>query len=154
VPFLAPALLLAGMYVFAPGLAIAKRTGLSAIINFVGAVMNTILNFLLIPGLGIRGAGLATLSSAAFVFAAYMVTSQATYHVPHEWRRLAAGTAVTVAAFLVGETLGPPSWQGVIVKGLIFAGVAVALVLAGLVRRDEIGQGTGLARRLLTRSGG
>ena len=60
VPLLAPALLLSSMYVFAPGLAIAKRTGPIAAIHISSALLNTALNLTLIPLLGISGAALAT----------------------------------------------------------------------------------------------
>ena len=83
VPLLAPAVLIASMYIFAPGLAIQKRTGSIALLNVGQAVLNLALNVLLIPILGIAGAALATLLGASAAFAGYMVMSQQTYHVPH-----------------------------------------------------------------------
>lgn len=99
VPLLAPALVLSGMYVLAPGLAIARRTGWIALVSVGGALLNTILNLLFIPVLGIQGAALATFTGAASMFAAYMILSQRLYPVPHRWGPLALGTAGIMAIF-------------------------------------------------------
>lgn len=103
VPILAPALILSGMYVLAPGLAIAKRTGSIALISIAVAILNTVLNLLLIPILGITGAALATLLGSASMFAAYMIISQRLYPVPHAWTPLALATAGTVGVFVVTQ---------------------------------------------------
>jgi O-antigen/teichoic acid export membrane protein len=105
VPFLAPAVLLAGMYVFAPGLAIEKRTSRIALINIVQAALGLGLNILLIPILGIQGAAIATLISAAAGFAAYMITSQRSYAVPHRWVPLGLAAAATTGLFVVTRPL-------------------------------------------------
>jgi O-antigen/teichoic acid export membrane protein len=151
VPYLAPALLLSGMYVLAPGLAIAKRTSLTAAINLAGALMNTLLNYLLIPMLGIRGAAVATLLSATTVFGAYMITSQATYPVPHRWPQLAGATAITVGAYLLGSALHLPWWPGIVAKALLIGLVCVAFVAIGVVRKEELRSATSLMRSVLAR---
>src|SRR5690606_13112265 len=68
VPFLALAALFANMYIFAPGLGIAKKTGMIAGINIICAVLNAILNYALIPHLGIVGAAVATLFASFCAF--------------------------------------------------------------------------------------
>ena len=60
IPLLGAATLLSNMYIFAPGLFIAKKTSHIAGINIFTATLNICLNFLLIPHLGINGAALAT----------------------------------------------------------------------------------------------
>ena len=100
VPLLAPALVLSGMYVLAPGLAIAKRTGSIAIVSVAGALLNTALNLLFIPAFGIVGAALATFLGAGSMFSAYMILSQRLYPVPHRWGPLALAAAGTAAIFL------------------------------------------------------
>lgn len=153
VPFLAPALLLSGMYVFAPGLAIAKRTSLTAAIHLAGALMNTILNYLLIPLLGIRGAAVATLLSAATVFGGYMVTSQATYPVPHRWPQLASAIAIAAGAYLLGSEIHLSWWPGIVAKALLIGLVCVAFVAIGVVRREELRSAISLMRSVLPRRG-
>ncbi len=98
VVYLVPAILLANMYIFAPGIGIAKKTHFLIWINVGGALLNAALNYFLIPALGIAGAGLATLMGYLAVFTAYMLLSQKFYAVPHQWRIISV--AVVFAAVL------------------------------------------------------
>lgn len=116
VPLLAPALLLSAMYVFAPGLGIAKRSGTQALITLAGAGLNTVLNFVMIPVWGIVGAAAATLTSAALIFAAYMIASQRLYFVPHAWGRLAMAAVAAAVLCVAGTALPLPSGPGLILK--------------------------------------
>lgn len=102
VPFLVSATFLAGLYVFAPGPMIVGRTRVYAIVNVAAGLLNLGLAFLLVPSLGIRGAGIATLVSSIVVFVATMAVSQRLYPVPHQWWRLGAGA--TAAAAIVIAT--------------------------------------------------
>jgi O-antigen/teichoic acid export membrane protein len=138
VPFLSAAILLSTMYVFAPGLAIAKRTGFTSVLSIGGAVANTILNFALIPVLGIIGAALATLIANAAVFAGYMVTSQRIYPVPHRWGPLALAVVVAAAAYGVSTLAGDPSVTSFLLKAGIIVATAAAMVAIGLVRVHEV----------------
>ncbi len=138
VPLLTPALLLAGMYIFAPGLAIAKRTGIMAGVNFAGAAVNTVLNLALVPAMGIAGAASATLVSQSLVFGIQMVFSQRLYPVPHDWRRLGFAVAGVVVAYLIGSVIDLGWWPTIGVK-LVIVGLVVAwFVWLGLVDRSEL----------------
>jgi O-antigen/teichoic acid export membrane protein len=131
VPILAPALLLSNMYVFAPGLSIERRTGLIALINVAGAIAIAVLNLVLIPVLGILGSAVADLLGAAAVFTTYLVFSQRTYPVPHDWRALGlalAGTAVAIGAGSLVRTVP-----------VVNVAVAVALVLLALIWETRLG---------------
>jgi Na+-driven multidrug efflux pump len=86
------------MYIFMPGMDIAKKTkGISAI-NITAGLINIPLNFLLIPYLGIMGAALATLCSSLLMFALYAYFSQKLYFVPHNWGRIIPAILVSVVA--------------------------------------------------------
>lgn len=138
VPLLAPAILLANMYVFMPGLAIAKQTRTIGIITISGAVLNTTLNFALIPLLGVSGAALATLISASVVFLMYVRASQRTYPVPHRWAPFAvamAGYAVLVA---VGVWLEPMTVVATVAKLTLIVALFALVVATGLVRPSEL----------------
>jgi O-antigen/teichoic acid export membrane protein len=147
VPYLVLQALLFGAYVFAPGLSIVRRTRVIALISVSAGLINLGLAFALVPSLGIRGAGIATLVSSVWFFAWNMAGSQRTYLVPHRWGRLAGalGVAVTVVAAVRsllpqgGEhalALGPLAAKGAITLG------AAALIMALLVERQELVAGS------------
>jgi len=135
---LAPSLLLASLYVFAPGLPLAQRTGLILAINALGAGLNTGLNLLLIPRLGIAGAAAATLCGNAVVFALTMAWSQRLYPVPHAWRSLAAALLLSLALAVALTWMPAPG----VLPQLAMTVAALALLLAaetrcGLLRRED-----------------
>jgi O-antigen/teichoic acid export membrane protein len=136
--YLVPAVLFAQMYIFAPGIAVAKKTHLVLWINLGGAILNACFNWWLIPVLGIVGAGLATMLGYFCMFGAYMWFSQRLYPVPHDWRRLAA--AVCIAGLLVALL---PTGRGVDVarwalNGFAVAAMAAMIMVLGLVVPGEI----------------
>lgn len=140
VALLAPAMLLPTMYVFAPGLFIAKKTRSQALVIGFGALFNTILNFVLIPFLGTAGAALATLLSALTAFAVFMVLSQREYRVPHEWRTVALASAGCVATIAVAAAVpfsGIHDVRGIAAHVLLAAVTAVWLPLL-LLGADEL----------------
>ena len=147
--YLVPAVLLSNMYIFAPGIGIAKKTYVTVWINIGGALLNITLNYMLIPILGIIGAGLATLMSSLSVFVAYMIISQKLYSVPHQWRYFVA--VATLAAIL--------GWFGARFDGADFVRWGLNLTLIaffsfvcmniGLIRIHELRQGALLMRDIL-----
>jgi O-antigen/teichoic acid export membrane protein len=141
IPLLVPATLLANMYVFAPGLALAHRTGMIALLNIGAAILNTVLNLLLIPILGTVGAALATLVSAGCLFLGYLIPSQRLFPAPHDWRSLFVGTAVALAAVAVGQALLPAGPLGFALRVGVLALVGAGLVGAGLIHPSELAAG-------------
>ena len=94
VPFLAFAAILSQIYIFSPGLALAKKTRLIAAIYIGGAILNVALNLALIPFMGILGAALATCLSAALTAAVYLHVSQRDYAIPFRGVRIVAALAI------------------------------------------------------------
>jgi O-antigen/teichoic acid export membrane protein len=92
------------------------------VIMLFTALENVILNFALIPSMGVRGASVATLISAATGFTVGMIASQRLYPVPHRWSRLAGALAATV--------LG---WVGSFAVDDMDVGLAAVLVLKGAI---------------------
>lgn len=137
VGWLTAALLLAGMYVFAPGLGLAKKTLQILAINVGGGVLNLLLNLLLIPRLGVAGAAYATLAAAAAVFAAYLVLSHRVYPVAHAWTRLALGVAAVGALAAIGARCTSGGAGGIGAKVAVLATAVPVLVGLGLVRLEE-----------------
>lgn len=150
--YLVPAILLANMYIFAPGIGIAKKTHFLIWINVGGALVNVALNYLLIPTLGIVGAGLATLLGYLSVFTVYMVLSQRLYTVPHQWRQISA--AVVLAAILawwVPQLIVSDMvrWG---VNALVLVVFAIVSVALALIRVSELRQGIMLIKERLCKS--
>lgn len=100
IPLLAAGILLSGMYVFAPGLWLARRTGWMLWINLVTAALAIGLNLAFIPLWGILGAALATLTAGLANFLGFFVANQLTYHLPVPYGRLllAAGLCALLSA--------------------------------------------------------
>jgi O-antigen/teichoic acid export membrane protein len=152
--YLVPAILLAQMYIFAPGISIARKTHLILWVNVLGAIVNTALNWLLIPLMGLIGAALATMLGYLCVFSAYMILSQRFYHVPHQWGRIAVAALI---AFLLAAIVPNLPLQDVsrwIVSLLSLAFLLGIIVSVGLLRPEELrrvgqvirGQFTSLSR--------
>jgi O-antigen/teichoic acid export membrane protein len=91
IPWLAAGTLLSGMYVFMPGLWLARKTYLTLAINVASAVVAVALAAVLVPTVGMVGAALATLAGGACNFLAMFVMSQRQYRLLVEWTRILAG---------------------------------------------------------------
>ncbi len=149
--YLVPALLLANMYIFAPGISIAKRTHYFIWINIGGAVLNFGLNAIFIPALGIVGAGIATASGYLAVFCIHMIISQRLYYVPHNWLSTLSCVVLAMAIALWLPTLDhDPHWRWWLnfFAILLFSGFMIA---AGLIRPSELRQGIQLVRNSIAR---
>lgn len=124
-PVLAVASLLTTLYIFAPGSFLEKRTGVVAGINLTAAGLNLVLNLILVPTLGIRGAALATCCAAAVAFNGFMMSSQWLYPVPHAWTRIGNAAALALVLIVVGIWLSSDQ------RGLQPELFAVKLLLIG-----------------------
>ncbi len=95
VAFLAPAMLLAQMYIFAPGIGIAKKTHYVLWVNLVSLFLSVVFNYIFIPVFGIEGAAFSTLLCNFFVFLAYVWLGQRLYYIPHRWSGLVMATIIS-----------------------------------------------------------
>jgi O-antigen/teichoic acid export membrane protein len=136
IPLLIPSVLLSGMYIFAPGLSIAKRGGAIALINLSVAAVNLLLNLALVPLFGTHGAALATLISALLGFGLYITLSQRYYLVPHRWHQLLAATIPVAGLLLLGITLErlAPSYALIFASKLLLLSSALPFIAWVLVR--------------------
>jgi O-antigen/teichoic acid export membrane protein len=108
----------AGYTVIAIGIGRARRTQYNWIVAGSAAVVNIVLNVLLVPPLGMMGAAIATIVAYIALFLGMWVNSQRVYPVAYQWRRVI--TAAVVAAALTGIAWGLD----------VPLGVAVALCVA------------------------
>lgn len=136
--FLVPAILLSNMYIFAPGMDISRKTHYILWINLAGAVSMTILNWLLIPFLGVIGAAVAKLLGYAGVFSTYMIISQRLYHVPHEWKTIIISLVISVCLVFGGCQMDIGIIGNIFIKVTLVVGAFVLFTLAGLFRWSEI----------------
>jgi O-antigen/teichoic acid export membrane protein len=88
------------------------RTEFNFPATIAGTITNVALNVLLLPSMGIVGAGVSLVASYAVVLVLMYVFTQRLFPVPYEWLRL--GQAVGLAALIVviGELLMPTSGFG------------------------------------------
>ena len=146
VVFLVPAILLGNMYIFSPGIGIAKKMHIIVWLNVLGGFMNVGLNYCLIPVYGIMGAATGTMLSCGAVFAAYTLIGQRFYPIPHNWFIIfaAVGLAALIASmFTLWPLPDPVRW---VVNVFVLIGFALLAPAIGLIRRDEIMSGWRLVR--------
>lgn len=138
VVFLVPAVFFGNMYIFSPGIGIAKKTYLIVWINVGGGLLNVLLNWLLIPELGMVGASVATMLSSILVWISYTVIGQRFYPIPHNWLKVFSAFALVgmLAAILpqMSQSEVLP-WELRVAAIIIFV---AALFLLGLIRRSEM----------------
>ncbi len=141
VAFLAPALLLSQMYIFAPGIAIAKKTHWQLGVTLLSALTSVVANWLLVPVWGIFGAAVATLLSALVFFFIWLLLSQQLYRVPYAWR----GCLLAVMVFAVCAVLGAVLDQralgmlpALILKSLLMMFLLVSVVAFRLLPMADI----------------
>jgi len=107
IPFLVLSVLFNKMYIFFPGLGIRKKTIIIAVINIGSAALNLILNFVLIPYLGISGAALATCISAFLYLLVYIIFSQKYYSIPYETKKIIASFVIVLLIILPFNFFAP-----------------------------------------------
>src|SRR4051795_667999 len=105
----------------------------------IGAlVTNVALNLLLVPSLGIVGAGLALVASHLVVLALMYVFTQRLFPVPYEWGRLLRVTLTVAALVGAAELLVPTSGAlGLLIRIALFAAYPVALLATGFFTPGE-----------------
>ncbi len=138
VVFLVPSVLLSQMYIFAPGIAISKKTHLFVLINFGGAILNTLFNWILIPRLGFVGAGIATCMGFACVFGAYMYYSQKFYYVPHNWKAIISVIVVAGILTAIGLHTHFPIHINILFNFALVLLMSCVFLFFGILRLEEI----------------
>ncbi|WP_129793622.1 lipopolysaccharide biosynthesis protein [Sphingosinicella sp. CPCC 101087] len=124
---LAPGLLFAQMYVFAPGFAIARRTMRQMWVSVASAGVAVAANFAFIQLWGITGAALATLLAGSVFLLLWFVFSQPLYRIPVRWANIALGA---LGGVLIGAAIANLPDLGL---ALTLAAKAAALGLAALL---------------------
>ena len=118
------------------GISLENRTRLFATAAWTTALVNILLNFVLIPRWGALGAGIATFLSYALLTCLYLFWSQRLHPIPLEKSKLAYSITLVVGATAAGIwPLSGEAWSvsGIIAKFAVLALVAAGGVLFGIV---------------------
>ncbi|WP_061239625.1 oligosaccharide flippase family protein [Ectopseudomonas composti] len=133
---LAPALLLSQMYIFAPGIAIAKKTLWQLWVTLLSAAASVAGNWVLVPLWGIWGAALATLLASSLFFFCWLSLSQRLYRIPYAWRALLLSSLGFVVCAGVGmqlEATGLALPLKLLLKSLLMCVLLALVVVCGLL---------------------
>ena len=133
----------------------AKVTIRNAPAALTGLIVNVALLALLVPPLGIAGAGLALAGAYVVMLVVMYALIRNLFPVAFEWGRLACFTLVAGGIAAAGELLLPTDGvTGFITRALALAAIPPALYLARFFRPGELLAARGLLRRAVPSAGG
>jgi O-antigen/teichoic acid export membrane protein len=113
-----------------------------------GLAANVVLLLLLVPPLGLAGAGLALCGAYVVMLGIMHLLTRRAFPVDFEWRRLAQLTLVMGGLAAAGElTLPTAGVVGFVSRAAVWAAIPLALLATGFAHRAELVQ----ARALLAR---
>ena len=126
----------------------AKVTGRNFPAAIAGLGANVALLLLLVPPLGLAGAGLALCGAYVVMLAVMHLLTRRAFPVAFEWRRLVQLTVVVGGLAAAGELLLPTSGLvGFVSRAVVWAAIPPALLATGFAHGAELAQ----ARALLAR---
>jgi O-antigen/teichoic acid export membrane protein len=104
-----------------------------------GLAANVALLALLVPPLGIAGAGVALCGAYVVMLAAMYALTRRLFPVAFEWARLGVLAAVAGGLTVVGELLLPTEGAaGLLSRAAVLAAIVPALAAAGFFRHGEL----------------
>jgi O-antigen/teichoic acid export membrane protein len=107
-PLAFAAALFGGYIVVVIGIGRARMTRSNWVITAAAAMLNVVLNLLLIPPFGMMGAAVATIGAYGVLFLGMAWRAQRVFPVPYQWRRVGTALAAAVGLTVVGRVLDPP----------------------------------------------
>jgi O-antigen/teichoic acid export membrane protein len=103
-----------------------------------GTIVNIALNLILLPTMGIVGAGVSLVASYAVVLVLMYVFTQRLFKVPYEWLRLAQAAGLAVVLVLAGELLLPTSgFWGLAGRTALWLAYPLLLWFSGFMNDEE-----------------
>jgi O-antigen/teichoic acid export membrane protein/glycosyltransferase involved in cell wall biosynthesis len=94
--------------VMAIGSGRARKTQWNWVIAALAAVVNVVLNVILIPPYGMIGAAIATVAAYVALFIGMVIYSQEVYYVDYQWRRVITAATAAVGLNVLGAVLNVP----------------------------------------------
>jgi len=114
------------------------RTEFNLPATLAALAANVVLNLVLVPPLGIVGAGLALVASYVVVLALMYVFTQRLFPVPYQWGRLLRVVLTSAALVAAGELLMPTSGAaGLLGRAALFVAYPLALFASGFFTPGE-----------------
>jgi O-antigen/teichoic acid export membrane protein len=98
----------AGYTVVAIGIGRARQTQLNWIVSGAAAVVNVVLNVLLIPPYGMIGAAISTAAAYLVLFLGMVLNSHRVYPVEYQWRRVLTLGGAAIGLTVLGSALDVP----------------------------------------------
>ena len=139
VPIILLAYLFNGLYVnFTAGIYIEEKTKYFVLVTGAGAIVNVIVNLILIPQLGIMGAALATLASYVVMAVGLFIVSQKFYKIDYEYLKIIKIFFIIFAAGILYFYLYYIGALNIGIKFLIFFGFISSLFVFRIINKDEI----------------
>lgn len=116
------------------------RTEFNFPATLAALAVNVVLNLVLVPPLGIVGAGLALVASYLVVVALMYGFTQRLFPVPYEWMRLARVVLVSAALVGLGELLLPTDGlDGLAGRAVLWLAYPLVLLATGFFSAEERG---------------
>ncbi len=115
----------------------------------IGLAANVILLLLLVPPLGLAGAGIALCGAYVFMLGFMHLLTRRQFAVQFEWLRLAKLAVVMGGLAALGDVLLPTSGAvGLLARLAVLAAIGPALLASGFIHEAELRQAGRLLRRL------
>lgn len=138
-PLAIAAVFSASIQVTALGISISRNTKYIVINTIITAILNTLLNFLLIPKYGMVGAGWSTAISYFFLTSLYLATSQRFIPFPIVWDKIIKLAVITGVVIFLSPTFWHYGfWLNFIIKIIEISTYLILLYLLGVIEKNEI----------------
>ena len=150
-PWLALGWALYGLYlIFVVISGRARRTRRNLPAAFAGLAVNVAALLVLVPAIGIAGAGIALVLAYVVMIGVIYALTRSLFTVGFEWGRLGRLLAVLVGVSVAGELLLPTSGAaGFILRGLAWCAIWPLLGVVGFFTRAELARLGALAFRVI-----
>ena len=135
VPIIALAYIFHAAYLLQiPGVFLLEKSSWIVWVRGVGAITNILLNFLLIPSLGIIGASTATCLSFIFMAAFIFIVNRKIFPIEYEWKKIFIITTVAVSIW-IGVSQYSPNYFSKICYTVLYP---LILLSTGVLRINQL----------------
>jgi O-antigen/teichoic acid export membrane protein len=126
----------------------AKVTTLNFPASILGLAANVVLLVVLVPPLGIAGAGIALCGAYVVMLTAMHLLTRRAFRVSFEWRRLLQLCVVMGGIAVAGELLLPThGFVGFVTRAAALLAIPAVLLVTGFAHPEELGQLRALVAR-------